>query len=371
MLKRKLKAFLTVCLTVCIVILMAAPVFADETTEKTGQWMHDENGFWFKRADGGYTANDWLQIGYLYYYFDENGYTLSDTTTPDGYQVDYFGARIDDYNPGTAQVMQKTDTYDPEYPLKGQLEEFGLSITPNYFTGANGEKRWFYTFDSGVIFYGGEDEGAHVLSEDGLVWTVDNLYSVYNAYLEADVIAMLAGLPVDETDYPYPLGGDPNARAEQEYLRIPRGDALKAEAWEVRRFLNSFDWLNASDLEKATRAAKWVARGSYNYDNSWVSNHYPYGSLVLRKAVCEGISESYLLLTRCMGMKCLMVADWRYGGPHGWNVIEIDGRLWDYDGTLNVNNNFEDYLFTDERYLIDDTWMDRVGTSVPRNLYKK
>lgn len=359
-------------------VFLTVPAFAGIDRESGGQWMHDDKGYWFKREDGSYTTSDWLQIGHLKYYFDEDGYVLSDDITPDGWQVDYFGARIDENNPGTAGIMEKTDSYDPEYPLKGRLEEFGLSLTPEYGTDSSGRQRWAYDFDSGVV-YGSWDEGAHRLADDSLeagrvpvgdlAWTADDLYSVYNAHLEPEVIAILAGLPVDETDASIPLGGTLKDQEEDEYMRVPRGDIWKAEAGEVRRFLNSFDWQHATDMEKAVQAARWVARASYHTDTQNTSDSCPYGPLVLRRTTCGGASYTFQLLTRCMGMECMTAEGVRHGGPHGWNLINIDGKLWEYDGTMVLNNRFEPYLFEEERYMVDDAYMDWWQASVPQNLY--
>lgn len=283
------------------------------------------------------------------------------------------GQRMHDNNPATARVMEETEIYDPEYHLKGRLEELGLSLTPDYYSDSNGKRRWAYSFDSGVV-YGSWDEGAHRLADDSpetdsLAWTVDNLYAVYNAHLEPEIIAILAGLPVDETDASIPLGGTLKDQEEDEYLRMPRGDIHKAEAREVRRFLNSFDWQHASDMEKAVRAARWVARASYHTGGQNVSDSCPYGPLVLGRTTCGGASYTFQLLTRCMGMECMTAEGVRHGGPHGWNLINIDGKLWDYDGTVALNNRFEPYMFEEERYLVDDAYMDWWQASVPQNIY--
>ena len=41
-----------------------------------------------------HTHNEWEIINGIWYYFDENGYMLADTTTPDGYYVDVNGAWV-------------------------------------------------------------------------------------------------------------------------------------------------------------------------------------------------------------------------------------------------------------------------------------
>lgn len=53
-------------------------------------WVSDDNGFKFL-SDDGYLCAGWQEINDKYYYFDDNGYVLLDSRTPDGYFVDFLG----------------------------------------------------------------------------------------------------------------------------------------------------------------------------------------------------------------------------------------------------------------------------------------
>lgn len=77
-----------------------------------GTWAQDEKGWYYHHSDGSYTKNGWEEIKGQWYYFDENGYMktgwidwngkryycaesgemLKNTTTPDGFILDYDGA---------------------------------------------------------------------------------------------------------------------------------------------------------------------------------------------------------------------------------------------------------------------------------------
>lgn len=86
----------------------------DKTLPISGEWIHDGTGWWYKHRDGSYTKNAWESIKNQWYFFDENGYMktgwvewqgemyycddntgamLTNTTTPDGYILDYEGKR--------------------------------------------------------------------------------------------------------------------------------------------------------------------------------------------------------------------------------------------------------------------------------------
>lgn len=79
-----------------------------------GRWVKDEQGWWYRNADGGYTKDNWQYIRNRWYYFGPDGYMmtgwinwngrmyycdasgamLADTVTPDGITVGADGARI-------------------------------------------------------------------------------------------------------------------------------------------------------------------------------------------------------------------------------------------------------------------------------------
>lgn len=41
---------------------------------RTGTWIQDSNGWWYKHKDGSYTKNNWEKIDGEWYYFDDHGY---------------------------------------------------------------------------------------------------------------------------------------------------------------------------------------------------------------------------------------------------------------------------------------------------------
>lgn len=63
-----------------------------------GTWQNDGGRWWYDNGDGTYAVNGWQWIdgngdgAAECYYFDESGYCLTDTITPDGYTVDANGA---------------------------------------------------------------------------------------------------------------------------------------------------------------------------------------------------------------------------------------------------------------------------------------
>ena len=126
-----------------------------------------------------------------------------------------------------------------------------------------------------------------------------------------DVLAKLAGLPATAS-----MG-----TAEVNNL-----------ANEVETFLNSFDWRNASDLEKATRICNRIHKASYDYDaaneadtTGWSNSlsYGAYGCLVNGKAVCQGYTEAANLLAMCVGLQTMEMGD----VGHTYPLFLVDG-VW-------------------------------------------
>lgn len=52
----------------------------------TDGWKHDEKGWWYQKSDGSFPKNDWLKLYGDWYYFDENGYAVTNWK-----QIEYRG----------------------------------------------------------------------------------------------------------------------------------------------------------------------------------------------------------------------------------------------------------------------------------------
>ena len=76
---------------------------AYKDTETTGWVKDEENEKWrYRKPDGTFASNCWLNLGEEQYYMDEQGYMLSDTITPDGVYVNASGEKTK-YMPGWFQ----------------------------------------------------------------------------------------------------------------------------------------------------------------------------------------------------------------------------------------------------------------------------
>ena len=88
-------AGLSMAMTAAMGITVLAGVRGDGMA---GSWKSDANGWWWQNSDGTWPANAWVWLdgngdgSAECYYFNENGYILTNTTSPDGYVLDGDGA---------------------------------------------------------------------------------------------------------------------------------------------------------------------------------------------------------------------------------------------------------------------------------------
>ena len=201
------------------------------------------------------------------------------------------------------QTESATESSD-EYPLKGRVEKYLNTFDGNYV--------WYWTGPNVIR------EGIVPAGMTGLSYvyqkSVENRDATYHVGLSGnsiDVLAKLAGLP------------DMASSTSKEVMELTN---------EVKEFMNSFDWKNASDLEKATRICNRIHEASYDhdaaneaYETGWSDSlsYGAYGCLVNGKAVCQGYTEAANLLAICVGLQTMEMGD----VGHTYPLFLVDG-IW-------------------------------------------
>ena len=121
------KTWKTLILSGILSLSLSIPAFA-------GSWQLDTTGYWYQNDDGSYPVNcqQWIDGNNdgvaESYYFNDNGYILVNTTTPDGYTVDANGACIINGIVQTQTVSASSVPSEPEVPQK---QETNPSTLPN------------------------------------------------------------------------------------------------------------------------------------------------------------------------------------------------------------------------------------------------
>lgn len=281
------------------------------STAFAGEWKSDNTGWWYQNNDGSYPTNTWQWIDgngdgvSESYYFNENGYLLTNSTK-DGYTVNSDGAWTVNGVVQTQGQTTTTQSYDEQYPLKGKVEK--------YFGIENGNLVPYWQ-PAHVIREGVVPAGMTGMTyiDNKAVEDKDIMYHNPTGGYNLAVLAILAGYQ------------DANIL----YADTPEVAALLEE---VKEFMNSFDWRNASDLEKATRICNRIHEASYDHDaaneaqtTGWSesSSYGAYGCLVNGKAVCQGYTEAAKLLSYAVGIKSYEMGD----VGHTYPLFLVDG-IW-------------------------------------------
>ena len=308
--KKKIAAFM----------VAATMIMGSSMTAIAAQWTQEGATWKYQQADGTYCNNTWKWIDGKCYYFDGNGYMLSNTTTPDGYQVDASGAWVVN---GVVQTQGTSATTNSAYPLAGMLEQLGLS-----YTGIEG---W-------------NDQNTLNL-QNGPYLPSTGKYK-YTNYGYAGLYAFACALSGE----PYHDYWNETTDPIQAIAGINNVSYAEAQQMVgiVRDFLNSFDWKHSDDQQKARKAAELVTTGTkttnqYYWENDVAGSNraasrgYIAGILIYKEGGCNHFASTYHLLTRLMGMDSLHVVD----TGHQYNFIKINGTWKIYDGMLDVQSNQE------------------------------
>lgn len=107
------------------------------------------------------------------------------------------------------------------------------------------------------------------------------------------------------------------------------------KASELRREKKIFDWLT----DYVTYDHQSVQTYGNRMDvlgDAWTA----YGTLVIKKAVCQGIACAFKMLCDRLNIPSLVVLG-NAGGPHAWNIVRIHGRFYQVDCTWTLKNDLD------------------------------
>lgn len=127
-----------------------------------------------------------------------------------------------------------------------------------------------------------------------------------------------------------------------------------------------------NDFQKVKILADWIAnRVSYDtdefhidrngnevYGDTMDKNHCDYSIFFNNKSVCEGIARGYYQLLTYAGIDTYLVCSNDH--KHLWNMVEINGNMYQVDATRYINNNRD----TKYLHIEDDTF-----SSTDKNCY--
>lgn len=280
-----------------------------------GEWKQEGSTWKYQNDDGSLAKNTWQWINGRSYCFDGNGVMYSNTTTPDGYTVNADGAWTVN---GVVQEQNTTTSVaaNEQYPLAHLQKYFEVSAFTNEIDFKWNQMNVFMKYHV--------DRPSDYVIENAV--KDKDIFYLISSTQGACLLAMakLAGVP---------LTGCEQSANDPKVLAIEN---------EIRNFLNSFDWRNASDYEKATAIAKKINEATY--DNNGECAHLPYGCLVEKRAACDGFTNTAEILGMCVDLPVSSVV---LGfSAHAFPVYCING-VWFKQEPTNHDTNFELYDYHD------------------------
>lgn len=280
--------------TLALTISLSSAAFA-------GQWVQDGQSWKYQKDDGSFVINMWQGIDGKLYCFDTNGVMYVDTVTPGGYTVDSSGAWVVDGVVQTHNDTVVTSDYEGQYPLKGRIEKYFVlePAVGMVWTGAK----------TGV----GYDALATAIEKQDILYI--NNFGTYTAAL-----GRLAGM----ANVPTYIGTEP------ELADYYQRTAINIDASEagIREFLDSFDWRNASELEKAVRICERLHQADYKVGAHFFSDN---------AADCGGYASAAEVLGAAIGLQVCQIPDLSIN--HTYPVFYVNG-VWLANEPTSKNKYF-------------------------------
>ena len=134
------------------------------TSSVTEGWKQDAAGWWYQNEDGTYVKSEWSWIDGRCYYFNEDGYCLQNTQTPDGYSVDMQGAWIED---GVVQMQQEVQAQMQEQAEAPQQEPTGVQEQSQDSGAIKQIGNVLLTVPEDFVFHSSDERGIYMTSVDG------------------------------------------------------------------------------------------------------------------------------------------------------------------------------------------------------------
>lgn len=121
-------------------------------------WQQSTDGRWWNTdsSERGYSVG-WTEIDGTWYYFDENGWMLSDTTTPDGFFVGSDGSWIQQESKKTAYIKEPADAVAFCNEIFGTRDDnLGADCYYSYKDTVEYEGKNYYVMEFRVFFDGAQ-----------------------------------------------------------------------------------------------------------------------------------------------------------------------------------------------------------------------
>ena len=214
--------------------------------------------------------------------------------------------------------------------LRSQMEKRVSPITFNYFTTSTVKESAQALFPWAAEHTGVPTQGDYILRHtDAWAWKA----SYYDGTVKKITITY-------EIDY--------YTTATQESQVDARVDSL----------LYSLNLWNSSDYQKIKGIYDYIT-DNVVYDNANLNNdsyglkYTAYAALFHGTAVCQGYANLFYRLALELGVDARLIAGIGNGGPHGWNIVKLNGKYYNVDATWDAGNDVYEWFLKSPASFVD------------------
>ncbi|MCI8764507.1 MAG: hypothetical protein HFG58_08040 [Lachnospiraceae bacterium] len=340
-----------------------------------GQWYSDSTGWWYDNEDGTWPEEQWLWLDgngdgiSECYYFNHQGYCLTDTITPDGYQVNGNGAWI----VGGVIQTRRSDAFGNEGIWKEDRGKW-------YFEGIDGKRKtngWYwldgnqdtvyecyYLDENGWLMTSAITPDGYQVNEDG-AWIENGVVRTRGINGDSDNEKVKRGSSGGGGSSGKSTASNKSTSSKKKVSKNKEKKISKGNFWddyedrtvrstandftngnydmmttsqiqEVNERINAFKRKyidnNMSDFEKEMQIIRWIVENCdyecSDRDDDWTYST-AYSCLVKGKACCSGYADAFLQIAKACGLSVRYI----YNTDHAWNLVRLDGEWYHVDVT--------------------------------------
>ena len=113
---------------------------------------------------------------------------------------------------------------------------------------------------------------------------------------------------------------------------------------KVNQLLDQWDLEYVSDYRKVKTVYDYIcANITYDHYSSGMFKHTAYAGLMNGTCVCQGYASLMYRFMLELGVDCRVIAG-DGGGPHGWNIVKLDGKYYNLDSTWDAGQSYYSYF---------------------------
>lgn len=287
-------------------------------------WQKSGNRWWFDMGDGTYCKNCWAWIDGNHdgvaecYYFDKDGWLLTNTTTPDGYTVNADGAWYDETGVRTSGIKANSSDYKAHRNSggSGRTHSGGSSNSGNHNSNTNnGNNSGNNSGSNGNASNGGNTSA-----------TPSNAEVAANSKTKAS------------DDYLNEYYGDLNKDLPNDYKTGNKSVLDDNQKKEVASTVDEiYEYIlhdykvsdQSDDFSKELAIIQYLVENiTYENENSDSDDKSTaFGALLYNVASSAGYADAFLALAERYGLDARFVCN----SKHAWNLVKLDGEWYHVD----------------------------------------